>query len=217
MVGGQITDLSRNSATVTQSSVTHFIHMGGCWFPKRYVVVGVLSLSFLCVTSCGRSQLSDYACGNGYVDPGETCDDRNVFSGDGCDASCQLEAFCGDGELSPGEECDDGNTDSGDGCDSDCRLESVGLCGDGVLDLGEECDDGNLRPGDGCDDLCRAEMTFLCGNGVVDEGETCDGNCPKVCEDENKCILTELVGAVETCGASCMANTIVECIPEDGC
>jgi len=30
-------------------------------------------------------------CGNGVVQGGETCDDGNTTSGDGCDASCQLE------------------------------------------------------------------------------------------------------------------------------
>ena len=53
--------------------------------------------------------------------------------------------------------------------------------------------------------------------GSLTRGETCDGNCPKSCVDDNQCILTELVGAPETCGASCMSNAIVECIPDDGC
>jgi len=30
-------------------------------------------------------------CGNGALDPGESCDDDNRFSGDGCDFRCQLE------------------------------------------------------------------------------------------------------------------------------
>jgi cysteine-rich repeat protein len=32
------------------------------------------------------------ACGNGIVEPGEACDDHDLFSGDGCDASCASEA-----------------------------------------------------------------------------------------------------------------------------
>lgn len=31
-------------------------------------------------------------CGNGALDSGEQCDDRNVADGDGCSASCQLES-----------------------------------------------------------------------------------------------------------------------------
>ncbi|MDH3879268.1 MAG: SBBP repeat-containing protein, partial [Desulfobacterales bacterium] len=44
-------------------------------------------------------------CGNGVVDTGETCDDGNNVNGDGCDASCLLEAGCGNGVLDAGEIC----------------------------------------------------------------------------------------------------------------
>ena len=30
-------------------------------------------------------------CGNGTVDPGETCDDSNTTDGDGCSSTCQDE------------------------------------------------------------------------------------------------------------------------------
>lgn len=66
----------------------------------------------------------DYPCGNSVVDPGETCDDGNNASCDGCRSDCQVEAgpICGDGVLgtSCGEECDDGNVVDGDGCSSAC-------------------------------------------------------------------------------------------------
>jgi cysteine-rich repeat protein len=35
------------------------------------------------------------ACGDGVVDPGETCDDGNLVSGDGCDAVCVAELCAG--------------------------------------------------------------------------------------------------------------------------
>src|SRR5207244_11859901 len=57
-----------------------------------------------CLTPVGN-------CGNGVVDPGEQCDDGNTVSGDGCSASCRLEA-CGNGILDPGEQCDDGDRKS---------------------------------------------------------------------------------------------------------
>ena len=69
-----------------------------------------------CLTPVGN-------CGNGVVDPGEQCDDGNLVAGDGCSASCRLEA-CGNGILDPGEQCDDGNLVSGDGCSAGCRLEA---------------------------------------------------------------------------------------------
>ena len=34
-------------------------------------------------------------CGNGFVDPGEQCDDGNTVSGDGCSATCQSELIPG--------------------------------------------------------------------------------------------------------------------------
>src|SRR5262249_36756068 len=74
--------------------------------------------------SDGSSATPDAAatpCGNGVIDPGEQCDDFNAASGDGCSASCQLEAgfvcptigapcihlvYCGDGVVEPPETCD---------------------------------------------------------------------------------------------------------------
>ncbi|HVK73314.1 MAG TPA: proprotein convertase P-domain-containing protein, partial [Kofleriaceae bacterium] len=39
-------------------------------------------------------------CGNGYVEPGETCDDGNLVDADGCSATCQVELGCSAG-LTP--------------------------------------------------------------------------------------------------------------------
>jgi cysteine-rich repeat protein len=39
-----------------------------------------------------RLSAGDDLCGNGNIDPGEQCDDGNLFSFDGCDNGCQLEA-----------------------------------------------------------------------------------------------------------------------------
>jgi cysteine-rich repeat protein len=67
------------------------------------------------------------ACGNGFVDPGEQCDDHNQVSGDGCNADCTSTETCGN-SVRDGlqlEECDDGNLVSGDGCDSNCLLEGA--------------------------------------------------------------------------------------------
>ncbi|MFT3698510.1 MAG: hypothetical protein QM831_35525 [Kofleriaceae bacterium] len=66
-------------------------------------------------------------CGNGFVDPGEQCDDHNQASGDGCSADCTSNETCGNGHRDgvKDEECDDGNLLSGDGCDSLCRVETA--------------------------------------------------------------------------------------------
>jgi large repetitive protein len=118
-------------------------------------------------------------CGNGVIDPGESCDDGNRRPGDGCEQDCCQEfnfmccdnlgcwvsahrpCHCGDGFVEPGEQCDDGNLIFGDGCNGYCEIET-GRCGNGIVDPGEECDDGNLlfgagQYGDGCDPSCRQE------------------------------------------------------------
>jgi cysteine-rich repeat protein len=59
------------------------------------------------------------SCGNGRDDDGESCDDGNTRSGDGCPADCT--APCGDGVRDPQEACDDRNRVDGDGCSADCR------------------------------------------------------------------------------------------------
>jgi cysteine-rich repeat protein len=129
-------------------------------------------------------------CGNGVVDPGETCDDDLVaagvspageiaasFSGDGCNNECQVE-FCGDGIENnvggvPVEQCDGNGTGIG-GLHADCNLDCTdSVCGDGKLNTldGEQCDDDNLDPNDGCSPTCKFER---CGNNTVDPGEQCD-------------------------------------------
>ncbi len=97
------------------------------------------------------------------ADAGEQCDDGNKTAGDGCSATCRIEA-CGNGVHDAGEQCDDGNKTAGDGCSATCRIEA---CGNGVLDAGEQCDDGNKTAGDGCSATCRIEA---CGNGVDGRG-----------------------------------------------
>jgi cysteine-rich repeat protein len=64
-------------------------------------------------------------CGNCVVDRGETCDDGNQTSGDGCGPTCRLET-CGDGVREGAEQCDDGDAvfAQGDTCTPSCRAPS---------------------------------------------------------------------------------------------
>ncbi len=124
--------------------------------------VAAVNLSASGETNAFVIKISDQ-CGNGVVDTGETCDDGNNVNGDGCDASCLLEAGCGNGGLDAGEICDDGNNVSGDGCSASCNSDES--CGNGVLDTGEACDDGNIIDGDGCDASCIIETNNGGGNG----------------------------------------------------
>lgn len=52
-------------------------------------------------------------CGNGTAEAGETCDDSNTVSGDGCSSSCQSEPVCGNGTCESGETCLSCETDCG--------------------------------------------------------------------------------------------------------
>ncbi len=116
-------------------------------------------------------------CGNGTVDPGETCDDANNDAGDYCSPDCQAATgFCGDATTQTVEECDDGASNSDttpDACRTDCTLP---FCGDAVHDgaAGEACDDGNNDNGDYCAGDCSA-VTGSCGDGVIQAAlEECD-------------------------------------------
>lgn len=96
-------------------------------------------------------------CGNGKKEEGETCDDGNKISGDGCSSICKIEPpVCGNGRLEKDEECDDGNKTSWDGCSSKCKIEPV--CGNHKVEKGEQCDDGNKKSGDGCSSTCQKEI-----------------------------------------------------------
>ncbi len=144
----------------------------------------------LCSSSCA---LASGTCGNGRIDPRESCDDGDTEDGDGCSSACVLEATtvpsCGDGIVEIGEQCDppssasadfgeagDGNTDDNDGCSSSCRLEFDILpgCGNKILEPGEECDEGleNGTTSSPCTLFCG--LANVCSNGFLDSGEECD-------------------------------------------
>jgi cysteine-rich repeat protein len=118
-------------------------------------------------------------CGNGDVDPGETCDPpgdcptacddgnactRDVLSGSAaeCTAKCRFpdidQPADGDGCCPPGANA---NTD--DDCDP--------ICGNGILEGGETCDDDNTDPLDGCGPTCQVETTRDQCEVLVAEGD----------------------------------------------
>lgn len=126
-------------------------------------------------------------CGNSAIESGETCDDGNAVSGDGCSSVCATESgyscvgspsvcttVCGDGIITGSEACDDSNTTSGDGCKNDCTAVETGftcsgtpstcsgICGDGLIKGSEGCDDHNTTNGDGCNSSCAVESGYTC-------------------------------------------------------
>ncbi len=134
-----------------------------------------------------EGDVSKAVCGNGEVEAGESCDDGDVASGDGCSAQCQVEdgyqcppkggkciktnveAKCGNSVVEGEETCDDGSRQNGDGCDADCHVEAGYDCPPtgGACTKKRHCGDGILAREDGeeCDD----------GNPRSDDG--CSSDC----------------------------------------
>ena len=188
--------------------------------PSNLVVDGAVDAQTLCriqplvqdgqpvagaiTLTCGSQdpvRLTTFQCGNGQIDPAETCDDGNFDADDGCDPRCLLE--CGNGRIDGNEACDDGNLAPNDDCTDACQQARCGdgiiwlgneqcdegegnseesgatcrtncteaRCGDGVADPGEECDDGNDINTDACTNACA---DAVCGDGFVQPGEVCD-------------------------------------------
>ena len=173
--------------------------------------VAAWSLSCACllaVAGCGTPDpmmMTEPRCGDGMIDEGETCDDGDAESADGCNAFCRVEsgwecdgespttctmARCGDGRVQTGEACDPGMMTAT--CDDDCTAPE---CGDDELNTlaGEQCDDGNTMSGDGCSPTCMDEPD-ACGDG------TCDGEGGENCE---------------TCAADCMSSIECSCTDAD--
>ena len=115
-------------------------------------------------------------CGNGALEPGESCDCgtdpsklpsgckavNGLFydDGKGCSKTCAKEPSCLDAS---------GKTQA-------CTT----VCGDGNLDPGEECDDANVLDGDGCSSSCKIEGGFTCSTKTVQDFSTCQsgsGQC----------------------------------------
>jgi MYXO-CTERM domain-containing protein len=95
--------------------------------------MGGWNLDQLCVV--GTDQSATAVCGNGVVEPPETCDagpNNSNSLPDACRFDCQP-ARCGDLVIDAGEACDDGNAAAGDGCSAACQPEAI--TGDDTTDL----------------------------------------------------------------------------------
>jgi uncharacterized protein YkwD len=148
-----------------------------------------------CAAGCSTADDDDCSafCGNGVVDPGETCDPPAS-----CPASCADSDPC----------TTDTMTGSAAACNVACGHTPISTCtgGDGCCPSG--CTSGN-------DGDCEPS----CGNGVVDPGETCDppASCPASCADSNPCTTDTMTGTASTCDVVCGHTPITACTGGDGC
>lgn len=110
-------------------------------------------------------------CGDGHVDPGETCDDGGAQTS--CDYDCtNIECRDGIANTIAGEACDP-SVNGPVKCDADCTPVA---CHDGVVnrEAGEFCDTNPDTTDDGCNTGCQLDF-ITCGDGVVQApGEQCD-------------------------------------------
>ncbi len=157
-------------------------------------------------------------CGNGALDMGEVCDDGNAAAGDGCDASCSVEAGYG---------CD--IDASADGiCDTAGAGSVVPICGDGLVIATEVCDDGNAANGDGCSSSCQLEAGYGCVTDTMPADAVCDtggaGSVTPVCGD-SIIVAAEVcddgnTSAADGCSATCQLEAGYQCVadsaPADG-
>ncbi|MDP9035357.1 MAG: DUF4215 domain-containing protein [Myxococcota bacterium] len=148
----------------------------------------------------GKPCVYQWVCGNGRVDPGESCDlgAQNGAPASGCTSACQPAP--GYSCASPDAGADADSADAAGAPDAGgsiaCPLSLT--CGDGRLDPGEQCDTGALNGTGGCSSSCTVlpgwqcaagfACVSVCGDGLVTGTEQCDfgpsngtGGCSATC------------------------------------
>jgi len=175
-------------------------------------VSGVLSCTGGCVLSTSGC-VERVACGNGFLDVGESCDGV-VFAG-GSSLCSDFDSGFSSGVLSCTGLCE---VDT-----SGCGGAPVGFCGDGVINGGELCDSFTFGLVDECVDFTQYEGGVLrcdascefdtsdcilvsgCGDGFLDAGELCDGVTFGFVDE---CVdFTDFIGGDLDCTSTCLLDT----------
>lgn len=143
-------------------------------------------------------------CGDGVVEPGETCDKAGV-GGDACPTSCPPSlSACLQTAM----------TGSSDDCSAACGATPIATC--------SAASDGCCPTG--CTAATDPDCSSTCGDGVVQPNETCDvaiaagaaGACQKACDDYDPCTRDLLLSA-GTCSAACVHLPVTAFVAGDGC
>jgi len=146
-------------------------------------------------------------CGNGFLDPGEQCDDGNTLDGDCCSSTCRFEP--------PGAPCA-----SPTPCLTATACDGAGVCGGGTPTLAA-CNDGNAcTTADTCaGGVCVGGPALNCNDGNVCTDDACDPatgclNTPNTapCTDGNACTTAD------TCaGGVCVGGSAPNCSDGNVC
>ncbi|MCB9532133.1 MAG: DUF4215 domain-containing protein [Myxococcales bacterium] len=162
-------ELFAGSCADTVLTLCDFDEALGCFVISEFDCSGI---DELCMDDTDFATCAPAPCGDGFWDAEtEGCDDENIVDGDGCSATCTVEAgwdcvgeFTFFGVVSVCSEVD---------------------CGDGIITSDEQCDDGNDVDADGCT-ACMRDETFscigepsfceaaVCGNETTEIWESCD-------------------------------------------
>ena len=164
-------------STGTFSPVTGATSSLLCVTAKAAEVVTVTASNGECTKALTTTvSCNSVLCGNGVIDPGETCD--KGIAGSKCPANCFYQ--CGNGVVeTPAEDCEPGNTDL---CNATCNTR-VSVCGDGFFtpSATELCDGLKVPAGtpanQACNTDCKGFHTVavpVCGDGVVNGTDECD-------------------------------------------
>ena len=163
-----------------------------CSFP---LIVTCSGTDGCCPTGCNAVNDSDCSanCGNGVVEPGETCDPPGT-----CPSTCADTDPCTTDTL----------TGSAANCNATCTHTAITSCANG-----DGCCPGT------CNTNGDNDCAPVCGNNAVEPGETCDppGSCPTSCGDGDACTDDVLTGSAATCDVACSFPSISTCTSGDGC
>ncbi|MEO1273084.1 MAG: DUF4215 domain-containing protein, partial [Myxococcota bacterium] len=164
-------------------------------------------------------------CGNGVLEASEGCDDGNFREGDGCDATCLVEAGSACNGTLPGEIAD-ASCAAGECNPTTGACASAAACGNGVLDPGEGCDDGNLVAQDGCNAECLREAGASCDEASDCATGSCDtvaqtcltvGTCGDNTQDPGEGCDDGGVAPGDGCDANCTVETGAPCASSSVC